>query len=88
MQDQMVVLQVYLVSMYTPFLLYSHTDDKSKHMLKTIDFMQIATFLCFFFLGLVTNPNVDEILFSYAALGYLILYIPGKLLRECFTSSY
>ena len=47
MQDQMVVLQVYLVSMHTPFLLYSHTDDNSKHMLKTTDFMQIATFILF-----------------------------------------
>ena len=45
MQDQMVVLQVYLVSMYTPFLLYSLTDDNLKHMLKTTDFMWIATFI-------------------------------------------
>ena len=45
MQDQMVVLQVYLVSMHTPFLLYSHTDDNSKHMLETTDFMRIATFI-------------------------------------------
>ena len=45
MQDQMFVLQVYLVSMHTPFLLYSHTDDNSKYILKTTDFMWIATFI-------------------------------------------
>ena len=57
MQDQK-GFQVYLVSMYIPFLLYSHNDDNSKHMLKTTDFMWIAT-LCFFFLELVTNPNAS-----------------------------
>jgi len=45
MQDQMVVLQVYLVSMHTLFLLYSHPDDNSKHILKTTDFIRIATFI-------------------------------------------
>ena len=45
MQDQIVFLQVYLVSMHTPFLLYSRTNDNSKHMLKTTDFMRIATFI-------------------------------------------
>jgi len=45
MQDQMVLLQVYLVSMHTPFLLYSLTDDNSKYMLKTTDFIWITTFI-------------------------------------------
>ena len=49
--------------------------------------LPLSSYLCLFFLGLVTDLNACLMKFYFLMLRYLILRIPGKLFQECFTLS-